>query len=279
MTVRPPQQGHGGRWSASAVRSASSCSAGGSRPAGGTLVEPYLASRGLHLPPPWTLRFHAGLKHPSGGIWPAMVALVRCVVDGAPLAIQRTFLARNGAGKAPVAPQKMMLGPCRGGAVLLAAPGDVLMVGGGIETCLAAMLATGNPVWAALSTSGLRTLDLPNACAMSSCWLMATIPARRRSVTAPYGGSARAGASASPVRRRGSILTTCFWCAAQSAYHERRREWRCRRASSLVRALRDARGALLFATWTSHPSIESRGGHLTGHPVLNVGKGPVPDVA
>ena len=45
-------------------------------PADGTLVETYLASRGLHLPPPPTLRFHAGLKHPSGGIWPAMVALV-----------------------------------------------------------------------------------------------------------------------------------------------------------------------------------------------------------
>ena len=27
-------------------------------------------------PAPPTLRFHAGLKHPSGGIWPAMVALV-----------------------------------------------------------------------------------------------------------------------------------------------------------------------------------------------------------
>ena len=35
------------------------------------------------------------------------------------------------------------------------------MVGEGIETCLAAMQATGQPAWAALSTSGLRTLDLP----------------------------------------------------------------------------------------------------------------------
>jgi hypothetical protein len=51
----------------------------------------------------------------------------------------------------------MMLGPCRGGAVRLAAPGDALMVGEGIETCFAAMLATGKPTWGALSTSGLRT--------------------------------------------------------------------------------------------------------------------------
>ncbi len=34
-------------------------------------------------------------------------------------------------------------------------------VGEGIETCLAAMQATGRPAWAALSTSGLRALDLP----------------------------------------------------------------------------------------------------------------------
>ena len=129
--------------------------------AGGSLVETYLASRGLHLPPPPTLRFHAGLKHPSGGIWPAMVALVTRGSDDTPLAIHRTFLARGGGGKAPVDQQKMMLGPCRGSAVRLAAPGNMLMVGEGIETCLAAMRATGHPVWAALSTSGLRTLDLP----------------------------------------------------------------------------------------------------------------------
>jgi putative DNA primase/helicase len=54
-----------------------------------------------------------------------------------------------------------MLGPCRGGVVRLAEPGEVLMVGEGIETCLAAMQATGRAAWAALSTSGLRALDLP----------------------------------------------------------------------------------------------------------------------
>ncbi len=132
-------------------------------PSDGTLVETYLASRGLHLQPPTMLRFHGGLKHPSGDIWPAMVALVTRGEDDTPLAIHRTFLARDGTGKAPVGPQRMMLGPCRGGAVRLAAPGDMLMVGEGIETSLAAMLATGKPAWAALSTSGLCTLDLPRA--------------------------------------------------------------------------------------------------------------------
>jgi hypothetical protein len=109
------------------------------------------------------LRFHAGLKHPSGGVWPAMVALVTHGATGSPIAVHRTFLADDGNGKAPVDPPKMMLGPCRGGVVRLSEPGDVLMVGEGIETCLAATQASGRPAWAALSTSGLRSLDLPNA--------------------------------------------------------------------------------------------------------------------
>ena len=131
------------------------------QPVDGTLVVNYMCSRGLDLAALPALRFHPGLKHPSGGIWPAMVALVTHGESGAPIAIHRTFLARDGAGKASVEPKKMMLGPCRGGAVRLADPGDVLMVGEGIETGLAAMAATGRPAWAALSTSGLRALDLP----------------------------------------------------------------------------------------------------------------------
>jgi DNA polymerase I-like protein with 3'-5' exonuclease and polymerase domains len=131
-------------------------------PAQATLVQSYLTARGIDLPVPDALRFHRGLKHPSGEIWPTMVALVTHGVDGAPLAIHRTFLARDGSGKASVDPQKMMLGPCRGGAVRLAEAGDVLMTGEGIETCLAAMQASGLPAWAALSTAGLRALELPD---------------------------------------------------------------------------------------------------------------------
>jgi len=89
-----------------------------------------------------------------------MVALVTNGT-GVPIGIHRTFLDRDGRGKAPVEPQKMMLGPCRGGAVQLAEPGELLMVGEGIETCLAVIQATGDAAWAALSTSGMRALDLP----------------------------------------------------------------------------------------------------------------------
>jgi putative DNA primase/helicase len=94
-----------------------------------------------------------------------MVALVTRGVDDTPLAIHRTFIARDGQGKALVEPAKMMLGPCRGGVVRLGQPSDVLMVGEGIETCLAATQATGHAAWAALSTPGLRALDLPAMCA------------------------------------------------------------------------------------------------------------------
>lgn len=129
----------------------------------GSPGETYLRSRGITLFPPSSLRSHPGLKHTSGGVWPAMVALVVHGQTGKPLAIHRTFLARAGHGKSPVGPPKMMLGPCRGGVVRLGEPGDMLMVGEGIETCLAAMQASGKPAWAALSTSGLRSLDLPYA--------------------------------------------------------------------------------------------------------------------
>jgi DNA primase len=80
-------------------------------PAVGTLVEIYLASRGLHLPLPPTVRFHARLRHPRGGVWPAMVAPVTRGTDDALLAIHRTFLAYDGARKAPVNPARMMLWP------------------------------------------------------------------------------------------------------------------------------------------------------------------------
>jgi hypothetical protein len=131
-------------------------------PARGTLVETYFRSRELGIAPPASVRFHSALKHPSGGTWPAMVAHVTRGIDGTPIGIHRTFLARDGVGKAPVIPQKMMLGPCRGGAVRLGEhTGGSLLVGEGIETCLAVMQAIGRPAWAALSTSGLRSIDLP----------------------------------------------------------------------------------------------------------------------
>ena len=129
--------------------------------AASTPVEIYLRSRGLRLPADIvTIRFHPRLKHRSGSFWPAMVGLVTGP-DDKPIGIHRTFLARDGSSKAPVDPNKMMLGPTRGGAVRLAPVAAKLMVAEGIETALTVMQATAWPAWAALSTSGMKALVLP----------------------------------------------------------------------------------------------------------------------
>jgi putative DNA primase/helicase len=52
-------------------------------------------------------------------------------------------------------------GPIAGGAVGLAPAAETLLLGEGIETTLAGMVATSLPGWAALSTSGLIGLQLP----------------------------------------------------------------------------------------------------------------------
>lgn len=130
----------------------------------GTLVERYLAARGLALPEGDALRFVPALRHRyARSWWPAMLALVQDGLDGTPRAIHRTWLARDGSGKAPIGSPRLSLGPISGGAVRLTPAGETLLVGEGIETCLSALQATGLPTWSALSTSGLLTLALPEA--------------------------------------------------------------------------------------------------------------------
>ena len=126
-------------------------------PAAGSVVQRYLAYRGITCTLPNTLRVLPALKHPSGDICSAMIALVTRGSDDAPIGIHRTYLCED------LNPRKMMLGRCRGGAVQLSEPGDLLLVSEGIETGLSVMQATGLPVWAALSTSGLRSLELPQS--------------------------------------------------------------------------------------------------------------------
>ncbi len=131
-------------------------------PAEGTLVETYLQSRWINLAPPPVLRFHPGLWHgPSGSEWPAMVALVT-TVDDRPVAIHRTYLRRDGTDKAPVDPDKMVLGPISGCAVRLSPATDELVVGEGIETCLSGTVIFDVPTWSALSVPGLKALVLPS---------------------------------------------------------------------------------------------------------------------
>lgn len=131
-------------------------------PAPGTPVESYLRWRGITLPVPETLRFVLDLKHRDGGVWPSQIAIVTDGATNTPVGIHRTYLAPGGAGKAQVSPAKMMLGRCRGGAVRLAPADHEVLIGEGIETTLSVMQVTGKPGWAALSTSGLTALRLPD---------------------------------------------------------------------------------------------------------------------
>lgn len=134
---------------------------GNARPAAGTRTEAYLRARGITIAPPLSLRFARALWHaPSRRKHPAMVAAVQGPA-GDVRGVHRTYLAGDGAAKAAISPAKMMLGDCSGGAVRLGAAGGELAIGEGIETCLSFLQATGIPTWAALSTSGMRTVALP----------------------------------------------------------------------------------------------------------------------
>lgn len=128
------------------------------RPIEGTKAAAYLRSRSITVPLPESLRFVPDLYHNPSASWCcAMVAKV----EGAG-GVHRTFLTKQGARvrKSP----KMMLGPCCGGAVRLSEGNGPLYVTEGIETGLSVLqlMAGHSPsVWAALSTSGIKGLRLP----------------------------------------------------------------------------------------------------------------------
>ena len=132
------------------------------RHASGTPLVGYFAGRGITIAPLPSLRYAPYLRHPSGIYLPAMVARIENIA-GELIGIHRTYLRPDGRRKTDFEPVKAMLGRASGGAVRLAPAGDTLMVGEGIETCLAAMQATAMPAWAALSTSGMTRLMLPSA--------------------------------------------------------------------------------------------------------------------
>jgi putative DNA primase/helicase len=126
----------------------------------GTPVAKYLASRGLTLPDDVAgdvLRFHPALKL-NGVFVSAMVALFRDVRTDAPCGIHRTFLDRAGHKL-----DRRMLGRAKHAAIKVDADESVavgLMIGEGLETCLAARLADFRPVWALGSSSGIANMPV-----------------------------------------------------------------------------------------------------------------------
>ena len=115
----------------------------------GTLAERYLvAERGLHLPDELAggvLRFHPELIYEGARI-PGMVALFRDIRTDEPCGIHRVFLDSDGRKL-----KRKMLGRAKDAAIKLDADENVtlgLVIGEGIETCIAAQLAGLRPVWA-----------------------------------------------------------------------------------------------------------------------------------
>jgi hypothetical protein len=133
------------------------------QPLAGSLAEGYLRSRAITIPVPETLRFHPALEHRTGLRFPTLVGAVTCSPSRKIIAIHRTFLKDDGSAKIELTRPRMMLGPCKGGAVRLAAwSAGPLAVAEGIETALSVMQMTGIATWAALSDGGIENLVLPD---------------------------------------------------------------------------------------------------------------------
>jgi putative DNA primase/helicase len=135
----------------------------------GDAVGQYLARRGIALDIfPADLRLAALLPYYDAdgtriAAFPAMLAAVR-TLDNKLVAVHRTHLTHDGR-KAPVDPVRKLsavAGPLMGAAVRLApVRAGVLGVAEGVETALAASLASGVPVWSAISAAGLQAFLWP----------------------------------------------------------------------------------------------------------------------
>lgn len=135
-------------------------------PAARTPAEAYLASRGITLPLPPSVRF-SRLPYGSSGLLPCLVASVQDAED-AVTGIQRTYLAGDGRGKAAVAKPKLSLGKVSGGAIRLGKlnGGSTITVCEGIEDGATLWQALSEPVWVAAGASMLPAMQFP-ACVRS----------------------------------------------------------------------------------------------------------------
>lgn len=140
-----------------------------SQPISGTLVATYLRNRGIrNLRDTGSLRFHPRCYYrPEGDgpteTWPAMVAAVTDL-EGRVTGAHRTWLARDGADKAPVDTPRRAMGHLLGHAVRFGPASDVMAAGEGIETMLSprCVMPTMAMV-AALSAAHLAAILFPAA--------------------------------------------------------------------------------------------------------------------
>ena len=138
-----------------------------SRPVRGTLAEVYLHGRSitarLDLP---SLRFHPACyyradRHAPLEAWPALLGIVTDLA-GNLTGLQRTWLARDGSGKAPLADPRRAMGHLLGNAVRFGTVHDIMAAGEGIETVLSLLsLFPALPMAAGLSATHLSAIAFP----------------------------------------------------------------------------------------------------------------------
>jgi hypothetical protein len=130
----------------------------------GTVAADYLAARRCALPhPEGDLRWHPEVRHPSGHVGPALLALVTDAVTCEPLTLHRTWITPSGE-KAAVQPTRLLWPglPKKGGVVRLWPDDEVtlgLCVGEGIETTLSAAHAF-QPVWTTVDAGNMAALPV-----------------------------------------------------------------------------------------------------------------------
>jgi Toprim domain len=136
-------------------------------PIRGTIAEAYLRSRRItYLQKVPALRFHPGCFYRADNrtareCWPALLAAVTDAA-GTITGVHRTWLARDGAGKAPITTPRRAMGQLLGNGVRFGAVRDVLAAGEGIETVLSLRCVLPRlPMIAALSANHLAALMLP----------------------------------------------------------------------------------------------------------------------
>jgi phage/plasmid primase-like uncharacterized protein len=140
-----------------------------SLPIAGTAAETYLRRRGICAPPHFAaLRFHPRCFYRDGesGRFERLPALLAIVTDlaGATTGVHRTYLARDGGAKAPVATPRRSLGAILGHGARFGRAIDVMAAGEGVETVLSLHGAVPTmPMVAALSASNLAAILLPSS--------------------------------------------------------------------------------------------------------------------
>ncbi|MGJ0620497.1 MAG: DUF7146 domain-containing protein [Methylocystis sp.] len=133
-------------------------------PVAGTIVESFLAERGLPTAPPASIRFLPAYRYDKERARSALPCLVAAAQ--APtreiVGVQLTFLHPGGRRKADVEFPRRAIGPLGTSMLRLAPPAPALGIAEGFEKAWAAQLLFGAPVWATLGADRFGVVKWPD---------------------------------------------------------------------------------------------------------------------